>query len=132
MRGFCRGVYHYAGASPPCEQTEAPGVNRALEVTPARHRPNISPPQLPPWTGLMTGLSLRLWHDGRLVPVEGGGAQIERLRAPVIPPPSLRLPGKAHGVVWEHGETGLSCLFKLPHTHLPLGCTPPTNNRPPA
>jgi len=31
----------------------------------------------------MTGLSLRLWHDGRLVPVEGGGAQVERLRAAV-------------------------------------------------
>jgi len=31
----------------------------------------------------MTGLSLRLWHHRGKAPVEGGGARIERLRAPV-------------------------------------------------
>ncbi len=31
----------------------------------------------------MMGLSLRLWHDRRLAPVEGWGAQAERGRAPV-------------------------------------------------
>ena len=31
----------------------------------------------------MTGLSLRLWHDGKFAPVEGGGALAERGRAPV-------------------------------------------------
>jgi len=31
----------------------------------------------------MTGLSLRLWHDGRLVPAEGGGALAERGRGAV-------------------------------------------------
>jgi len=31
----------------------------------------------------MTGLSLRLWHDREKAPVEGGGAQAGRLRAPV-------------------------------------------------
>ncbi len=28
----------------------------------------------------MMGLSLRLWHDRRKAPVEGGGAQVVRLR----------------------------------------------------
>lgn len=30
-------------------------------------------PRLRLKTGPMTGLSFRLWHDGRSVPVEGGG-----------------------------------------------------------
>ncbi len=35
--------------------------------------PTPPSPRLRPKTGPMTGLSLRLWHDGRLAPVEGGG-----------------------------------------------------------
>ena len=31
----------------------------------------------------MMGLSLRLWHDRRKAPVEGGGAQVVRGRAPI-------------------------------------------------
>ena len=47
-----------------------------------RRRLTEHPPQLPPWTGPMTGLSLRLWRVGRLAPVEGGGTLAERGRAP--------------------------------------------------
>ncbi len=46
-------------------------------------------PQLPPWTGPMTGLSLRLWHDGRLVPGRGWGCAC---RAPQSAGLRLRMP----------------------------------------
>ncbi len=50
------------------------------DTRPTHYQTNA--PQLRPKTGPMTGLSLRLWHDGRVAPVEGGGTLAEGGRAP--------------------------------------------------
>ena len=70
--------------------SEAPGVNRALEVTPAP--PAEHPPPTTTENGPITGLSLSLWHDWGKPPVKGGAGRFRFQRGAVLGSESRRSP----------------------------------------
>ena len=68
------------------------------------------PPRLRPKSGPMTGLSLCFWHDGRLAPVEGGGAQAERGRAQILESGCFKEGNASGSGAHRPARTGLGIL----------------------